>query len=132
MQENGEQVVKNGVKIVDELLLPGTSLLLDGKIRPGMAHSAVGLLAGVALGVPGAMLVAANALAQSVTGAGLIANLTNNSPKNPRDVNLAERVAVDVAEGMTYEEIREDILEDIEDLYHEATADKTPHQKDAV
>jgi hypothetical protein len=124
-------VVKNGVKLVGELILPGTSLLMDENIRSGVAHAAVGLLARAALGVPGLMLVAANSFAQSVTGKSLIANLINGSLNDLRDVNLAEKVAADVKEGLTYEEIRAKIIEDIEDLYQEAIAGKTQNEKDA-
>jgi Family of unknown function (DUF6072) len=112
-------------------MLPGTSLLLDAKIRSGVAHMAVGLLARVALGVPGLMLVAANSFAQFVTGKSLIANLLNGIPNDPRDVNLAEKVAADVEEGLTYEELHEKIIGDIEDLYQEAIAGKTQNEKDA-
>jgi hypothetical protein len=129
MPKRSEQVLKNGVKLVGEMFLPGTSLLLQENIRSGVAHAAVGILASVALGVPGLLLVAANSFTQSVTGKGLIANLINGSPRDPRDVNLAAKVAADVAEGLTYEEIRADIIEDIEDLYQGAIAGKTHNEK---
>jgi hypothetical protein len=129
MQKNSEKVLKNGLKLVGEMFVPGTSLLLDEKIRPGVTHVAVGLLARVVWGVPGLMLVAANSFSQSVTGKSLIANLIHGSPKDPRDVNLAAKVAADVAEGLTYEEIRADIIEDIEDLYQEAMAGKAQNAR---
>jgi len=156
MQKHNEQMLKNGVKLVGEMLLPGTSLLLDEKIRPGMAHAAIGILARVVLGVPGLLLVAANSYTQSTTGTSLIdhlrqrsskaprdvsladkvaadvesliSRLRQRSSKDPRDVSLADKVAADVAGGLTYDEIRAGIVEDIEDLYHEATTGKTPKQ----
>src|SRR3954447_14881654 len=44
------QVVENGVKLVGERILPGTSLMMDGDIKGGLAHAALGLLARAAFG----------------------------------------------------------------------------------
>jgi hypothetical protein len=41
---HGNQVVENGVKLVGERILPGSSLMMDGDIKGGLAHAAVGLL----------------------------------------------------------------------------------------
>lgn len=61
--------VVNAVKIVGEVgVVPGTSLLLDGKIVPGLAHVVAGLAARAAFGIPGLIAVAANSYAKSVTG----------------------------------------------------------------
>ena len=69
------QVVENGVKLVGERFLPGTSLMMDGDIKGGLFHAALGLVAGVALGPVGLFAVAANSYSRSVTGKGLIEHL---------------------------------------------------------
>lgn len=66
---NATTPVVNAVKIVGEVgVVPGTSLLLDGKIVPGLAHAVAGLAARAAFGIPGLIVVAANSYAKSVTG----------------------------------------------------------------
>jgi hypothetical protein len=73
------QVVENGVKLVGESLLPGTSLMMDGDIKAGLAHAALGLLAKAALGPVAWFAVAADSYSRSVTGKGLIAHLSSSS-----------------------------------------------------
>lgn len=64
--------IENAVKLAGELLMPGASLLIDGKILQGGAHAVVGTLARVALGPVGLLLVAANSYATSSTGKSLL------------------------------------------------------------
>ncbi len=73
-------VVENGVKLVSETLLPGTSLIIDGNVRGGLGHAAVGLLAAAVLGPLGWFAVAADSYSQSVTGKSLLHNLTPEKP----------------------------------------------------
>lgn len=72
----GVQQISNGVKLVGETLLPGTSLLMDGRVKEGAAHVAVGLAARVLLGPIGWGLVAANSFANSVSNQGLVGMAT--------------------------------------------------------
>jgi len=74
------QVVENGVKLVGERLLPGTSLMMDGDIKGGLAHAALGLVARAALGPVAWFAVAADSYSRSVTGKGLIDHLVQPSP----------------------------------------------------
>lgn len=60
-------VLTNGAKLVGEALLPGASLLMDGKFVDGAAHMVVGLGARAMLGPIGALLVAADSFSKSVT-----------------------------------------------------------------
>ena len=64
-------VVENGVKLVGEALLPGTSLMIDGDVKGGLGHAAIGLLATAAFGPLAWVAVAADSYARSVTGKGL-------------------------------------------------------------
>ena len=77
------QAVENGVKLVGETFLPGTSLMIDGDIKSGLAHAAIGLLARAALGPVAFFAVAADSYSRSVTGKGLIDHLSSASPVTP-------------------------------------------------
>lgn len=57
----------NGVKLVGETILPGASLLLDGKFVNGAAHAAAGIGARLALGPLGVVLICADSFSKSVT-----------------------------------------------------------------
>jgi hypothetical protein len=76
-------IVENGVKIVGERFLPGTSLMIDGEIKSGLAHAALGLVALVAFGPVGWFAVAADSYAKSVTGKRLIDHLSAGTAKPP-------------------------------------------------
>ena len=60
------RTLTNGVKLVGEALLPGTSLLMDGKLADGAAHAVVGIGARLALGPIGALVVADDSFSKSV------------------------------------------------------------------
>jgi len=62
------QAASRGIKLVAELVLPGASLLADGKIAQGGAHVVAGIAARALLGPIGFILVAANSYTRSVTG----------------------------------------------------------------
>ena len=66
---SGGQIASRGIKIAGEaLVVPGSSLILDGKILAGGAHLVGGILAKMALGPLGCILVAANSYSKSVSG----------------------------------------------------------------
>ncbi len=121
MAEQKDDVLNRSIKLLGEaLLLPGFSLMLDGKIKTGTLHTGVGLLAKVALGMPGALVVAANSYSVSTTGQSLYANLFG--PKDARDYTIKDAVEQDVAAGLSLEEISARVTEDIEDIYEETVA----------
>jgi hypothetical protein len=76
-------VIENGVKLVGEIVVPGASLLLDGEIKAGIGHAAVGLVTWGLLG-PARLLVSANSFSKSVTDQHLHTHLLDslNSMKN--------------------------------------------------
>jgi hypothetical protein len=130
MDKKDKNVLKNGIKLTAEMLLsPGSSLLIDGKIKSGLLHVGVGIAAKMALGVPGCLFVAANSFSKSLTGKNLIATVCGT--KDSRVVTLVDKVKKNVEQGMTLNETQEDILEDVEDLYMEATVDQQPGQKES-
>jgi hypothetical protein len=61
----------NSVKLVGEALLPGTSLLIEGKFVEGAVHTALGLGARAVLGPVGCMIIAGDSFSKSVTGKNL-------------------------------------------------------------
>jgi len=73
-------IVENGVKLVGERFLPGTSLMMDGNIKGGLAHAALGMVALAAVGPLGWFAVAADSYAKSVTGKGLLDHLGASRP----------------------------------------------------
>lgn len=69
MASDSTRTLANGAKLVGETLLPGSSLLMDGRIGEGASHALVGIGARLALGpigVLGSILVAANSFSKSV------------------------------------------------------------------
>ena len=77
------QAVENGVKLVGETFLPGTSLMIYGDIKSGLAHAAIGLLARAALGPVAWFAVAADSYSRSVTGKGLLDHLSSGPSAPP-------------------------------------------------
>lgn len=132
MAAKKKAILTHSLKLVGEtMVLPGSSLLIDGKVKKGALHAGVGLLAGALLGGPAILLVAANSFSLSLTGKSLPSNLNLFESKDQRAINLKERVKKDSAAGLTLEEIREDILEDVEDLYLEAKAANQSNDKES-
>lgn len=70
--------VDNAVKLIGEAIVPGASLLMDGKIAQGGAHLLAGAAARMLLGPIGVALVIANSYAQSTTGKNLIKQFTKD------------------------------------------------------
>lgn len=71
-----QNVVENGVKLVGETLLPGTSLMIDGDIKGGLGHAALGILATAAFGPLAWVAIAADSYARSVTGKTLLEHIS--------------------------------------------------------
>lgn len=68
----------NAIKLLGEALVPGASLLMDGRVAAGALHTVVGAWARVALGPVGLALVVANSYANSTTGKNLLKQFTGN------------------------------------------------------
>lgn len=73
----------NAVKLVGEAILPGASLLMDGKVAHGGAHLIAGVLAKALLGPVGLVLVIANSYASSTTGQNLLKQFKPRTPEAP-------------------------------------------------
>ena len=68
IKDQSVATLANGVKLVGETFLPGTSLLLDGNVKNGAAHVAVGLGARLFFGPLAWAVVAADSFSTSVSG----------------------------------------------------------------
>jgi hypothetical protein len=113
---NDGGVLAKGLKIFGEVVLtPGTSLLLDGQLKPGIAHVGVGFVARRMLGLPGLLLVGANSYSQSVTGKSLLTHV--QALTGSADDSLGELVKKAVSEKKSLSEILATIAEDVEDKY---------------
>lgn len=80
MEESKSNASKNGIKLLGESFLPGASLMMEGNIVAGGAHTIASTLARLVLGPFGVALVAANSFANSVTGKGLLKQLRRDQP----------------------------------------------------
>jgi len=77
--------VQNAIKLLGEAMLPGASLLMEGKILTGGAHLIVGAIAKAALGPVGVALVVANSFSLSSTGKSLLKQLTQMGDSSKQD-----------------------------------------------
>jgi hypothetical protein len=120
MASRNDRLLKAGARVAGEfLVVPGTALLMDGQVKRGMLHLGTGVLAAMALGPLGVLLVNANSLSLSVAGKNLLEALVGDD--DPRALKLTEVVKSGIERGLTVDEIRESLLEDVEDLYAEAS-----------
>ncbi len=71
-EPSGGAIASRGIKIAGEaLVIPGSSLILDGEVVSGGLHLVGGLLATAVIGPLGWFLVAANSYTKSITGSHL-------------------------------------------------------------
>lgn len=122
MDAENKKFLKNGAKVLGEMILPGTSLLIEEKVPTGLLHVGAGVLARTVAGAPGMALVAANSLSLSMTGRNLLDVIRSGPEDDPRDPALAQRVEAEVARGTPFEILKADLLEDLEDLFEESKA----------
>ena len=87
-------VFANGIKMVGEAIVPGASLLMDGRLGNGAAHALVGLGARALLGPIGVVLVAADSYSKSVSGKYLWNHIGSLFDKARDDVRKIEQPAV--------------------------------------
>lgn len=62
---------ENAAKLFGESMVPGASLMIDGKVVTGAAHALLGFGARALAGPAGVVLIAANSYSRSVTGKNL-------------------------------------------------------------
>lgn len=81
MQHSKSNTTDNAVKLLGEVLVPGASLMMDGKILSGGLHTIIGAWAKMALGPAGLAVVIANSYAKSTTGKNLLKQFKADAPK---------------------------------------------------
>ena len=91
------KVIDNAIKLFGESLVPGASLLMDGKILPGAAHLIVGSLLGTFIGPVGYGITIANSYASSTTGKNLIRQFSKDQEVHANDEQPAPVVEDAVA-----------------------------------
>jgi hypothetical protein len=127
-KENNESLVNIAKLLGEFLLLPGTSLLADGKLKKGFLHVGAGVVAGLLLGIPGAALVAANSFSMSKTDKNLLGLLMNDKKKlasgRTHLQELEAKVKEQVKSGRNLNEIKAGLLEDLEDIFAEESCEK--------
>ena len=74
------QTAHNAIRLIGEAILPGASLLMDGKIVQGGLHLLAGAVARVALGPIGYVAVIANSYSSSTTGKNLLQQFSRFVP----------------------------------------------------
>ena len=119
-EATGDSVLAKGLKLFGELAFaPGTSLLVDGNIKSGIAHVGAGLIARQVLGLPGLLAVGANSYSHSVTGKSLIAHAIELS--GSKEDSIPTRIQEALDQGKPLDEILAKLAEDAEDFYYELT-----------
>ena len=114
-------VLVDGLKIVGEVVItPGISLLLDGKLKSGIAHVGVGFIARRLFGLPGVLLVGADSYSQSVTGKSLLEHVQATFG-GVKEETLGQRVTKAMNANKPLHEILATVAEDVEDKYHSLT-----------
>lgn len=88
-------VIANGAKLLGEVFIPGASLLMEGKFLNGIAHTAAGIGARLALGPVGLALVCADSFSKATTDKFLWDHVsdTYNTCMEKRKASIAEKAA---------------------------------------
>ena len=117
----------NGAKLVGEVYLPGSSLLIDGDILGGGAYAAAGFVAGRFFGLPGKLLVAGESFTRSVVGKGLIeivADAAGTAVKGVGDkVSTKMNTNAEAKKSKARDELKDVIREVMIELSDEIKAD---------
>jgi len=80
----------NALKLLGEGIVPGASLLFDGKFAQGGAHLLAGAVARAALGPLGVAVVIANSYSSSTTGKNLLNHISNRKGKKKNGSDTSE------------------------------------------
>jgi hypothetical protein len=72
IMENESEMLKTGVQLASEVVLPGGSNLIKGDLVNGGIYVLLGIAARVMFGVPGMLLVGASSFAKATTGQNLL------------------------------------------------------------
>ena len=67
--------VKQSVSFISEAILPGGSNLIQGDVKEGLAHTALGFAAKLVFGLPGLLVVSADSFTKATTGRHLYEHL---------------------------------------------------------
>lgn len=84
--DNETKMLKTGVQLASEVVLPGGSNLIKGDLVNGGIYALLGLAARAVFGVPGLLLVCASSFAKATTGRNLLEAIkgTTTPPPEPQ------------------------------------------------
>ena len=109
--------IKNAIKVAAEILvIPGSSLLTEGRIKDGAIHAGLALLSKSFLGLPSLLVLGASSFYRSLEKK---EDKADEIKADDRIEGLDEKVRAEVEDGMTLEEIKAGIQEDVEDTFFE-------------
>jgi hypothetical protein len=80
---NETQMLKTGVQLASEYVIPGGSNLIKGDFVNGGIHAMLGLAAKAMFGLPGMLLVCASSFAKASTGQNLLEAIGSPSTTTP-------------------------------------------------
>lgn len=78
-----QTVVGNTLLLVGDILMPGTSLLVESRFKEAVAHSVLGWVGAATLGPIAWAVVAANAYSRSTTNKDLFENVFGSHSDRP-------------------------------------------------
>lgn len=76
MDTPDKETIDKAIKLFGEVVLPGASLLMDGKVVSGGVHVIAGAVAKATIGPIGTAAVIANSYSESTTGTNLLKHLS--------------------------------------------------------
>ncbi len=89
IQNSPAVTLTNGAKFIGELMIPGVSLWVDGRVGKGALHTALAVGAFALVGPVGALVVAANSFADSTTEHSLWSHVANGFSQSSKSVVAA-------------------------------------------
>lgn len=93
METPKQETIDKAIKLFGEVLLPGASLLMDGKVVSGGAHVIAGAVAKAAIGPVGTAVVIANSYSESTTGTNLLKHVSKLAQNVQAAVPMAKAAA---------------------------------------
>ena len=76
MDTPDKETIDKAIKLFGEVVLPGASLLMDGKVVSGGLHVIAGAVAKAVVGPIGTAVVIANSYSESTTGTNLLKHVS--------------------------------------------------------
>lgn len=117
----------------DLLVLPGTDLMAKGKKKQGAVHMGLGLLGTAVLGWPAMLLVGGNSYlklkkAKQEKEAAPDSEVPVGTAAMPRPEGLEQQIREGLNAGLSLDEIKAALEEDVEDMFFEVQSRTKLHE----